>query len=519
MLNLSDKELDRLSREAAGQYEVEEDNLSWEKLKQQLDLEIGNTPSPSPASRYRVKRVIYSFLVLLIIGIGWLVLKPAKTTVAGTKRQENTAAGSSSNPEAHPQNSANQEKAAIKTSSEGGLAGKSASPISSKPKDESSSSGQSLSEGTVNAGTDKNKIQKETNSKEKAIITGSSNNKNTNAENAAAFENIPKADKIVRNNKAFGNKNNKESQTANQKSKNILNSGNLRLTKQKNRTVEKELDNSAASQIQGGKSVPGQSPNSYENNISREIKTSPVPNPEPLFGNSNTQINDAGLRSITAANSSAIVVKNSGRKKSSSLDTKRPLHIGLLFAPDISNVASTLPNKLSTTIGMTFGYQLSSNLSVNTGLLYTMKNYVAKGYDFQDNSWGWSLDHVVGNCNMFELPLSLRYDFGRIGKASFFVNGGLSSYLMKKESYTYHFKSGGTFDSTYKTNKNYLFSIFTLSAGVEESLGKNLSIQAEPFVKLPLTGIGYGNIQLSSYGINFTLRYSPALKKLGNKKN
>jgi hypothetical protein len=34
-----------------------------------------------------------------------------------------------------------------------------------------------------------------------------------------------------------------------------------------------------------------------------------------------------------------------------------------------------------------------------------------------------------------------------------------------------------------------------------------------------LTGIGFGNIQLSSYGINFTLRYTPALKKLGNNKN
>jgi opacity protein-like surface antigen len=519
MLNLSDKELDRLSREAAGQYEVEEDNLSWEKLKQQLDLEIGNTPSPSPASRYRVKRVIYSFLVLLIIGIGWLVLKPAKTTVAGTKRQENNAAGSSSNPEAHAQNSANQEKAAIKTSSEGGLAGKSASPISSKPKDESSSSGQSLSEGTVNAGTDKNKIQKETNSKEKAVIAESSNDNNKKAAGAGRIKNIPNEKYLVRNNKAFGNKNIKESQTANQKSKNILNSDNLRLTKQKNRTVEKELDNSAASQIQEGKSVPGQSPNSYENNISREIKTSPVPNPEPLFGNSNTQINDASLRLITAANSSAIVVKNSGRKKSSSLDTKRPLHIGLLLAPDISNVGSTPPTKLSTTIGITLGYQLSRNLSVNTGLLYTMKNYAASGYEFQDDWWRSYLDHVVGNCNMIEIPLTLRYDFARKGKALFFVNGGFSSYLMKKESYTYYFKDQTTSDATYNTNKNYLFSMFTLSAGVEESLSKSLSIQAEPFVKLPLAGIGFGKIQLSSYGINFTLRYAPALKKLGNKKN
>jgi hypothetical protein len=148
-----------------------------------------------------------------------------------------------------------------------------------------------------------------------------------------------------------------------------------------------------------------------------------------------------------------------------------------------------------------------------------MKNYVATGYDFNYGSSSWDLDHAVGNCNMLEIPLTLRYDFGRIGKASFFVDGGFSSYLMKKEAYTYYWKGGRTSGATYNTNKNYLFSIVTLSAGVEESLCKRLSIQAEPFVKLPLTGIGHGNIQLSSYGISFTLRYTPAQKMPGNKGN
>ena len=286
-----------------------------------------------------------------------------------------------------------------------------------------------------------------------------------------------------------------------------------------NVSAERKGNNLALGQREKDNSLPDQSTNSSENNDSRDIKTSPVPNPQSLFGNSFAQVNDAGLRSTTAANSGITAIKNSGRKESSSLNITRPLHIGLLFAPDISNVASTLPTKLSTSIGITFGYQLSRNLSVNTGLLYTLKNYVAKGYDFKNDIWGPYLDHVVGNCNMFEIPLTLRYDFGRIGKASFFVNGGFSSYLMRKESYTYHFKDSSTFDSTYNTNKNYLFSIFSLSAGVEESLGKNLSIQAEPFVKLPLSGIGYGNIQLSSYGINFTLRYSPAMHMAVNKKN
>src|ERR1700730_1582715 len=165
MLNLSDKELDRLSREAAEQYEVEEDNLSWGKLKQQLDLEIGNTPSPSPVSRFSGKPVIYFFLVLLMIGMGWLLLKPGKTHVAGIRGLDNKVAGSSSNKEAHAENSAKKEKASMKTSFDRDLAGKSASSISSNSKDLTSSSSQSLSGAPVNVGTEKDKIIKETNSK------------------------------------------------------------------------------------------------------------------------------------------------------------------------------------------------------------------------------------------------------------------------------------------------------------------------------------------------------------------
>jgi hypothetical protein len=521
MLNLSDKELDRLSREAAEQYEVEEDNLSWGKLKQQLDLEIGNTPSPSPASRFSGKPVIYFFMVLLMIGVGWLLLKPGKINVAGIRGQDNKVAGSSSNKEAHAENSAKKEKAAMKTSFDRDLAGKSASSISSNSKDLTSSSSQSLSGAPVNVGTEKDKIIKETNSKEKAIIAGSSNNENTNARNAAAFEYIPKTDRPGRNVKTSGNRKNKESLTANQRENNLL-SGNPGLTKEKkNLTVEKDpTDLAGVAQIQDGKFVPGQLANSDENNNSREIKASLVPAPQSLFGNSYPRVNDASLRSVAAGSSHATTdINNSGRKKFPQ-ETKSHLHFGLLLAPDVSNVGSSLPTKLSSTIGIRFGYQLSRNLSVNTGLLYTVKNYVATAYDFHYSSSGWrDLDHVEGNCNMFEIPLTLRYDFGRIRKASFFVDGGFSSYLMKKEAYTYYWKGAGTSDSAYNTNKNYLFSVVTLSAGVEESLSKRLSIQAEPFVKLPLTGIGHGSIQLSSYGISFTLRYTPAQKKPGNKGN
>ncbi len=119
---------------------------------------------------------------------------------------------------------------------------------------------------------------------------------------------------------------------------------------------------------------------------------------------------------------------------------------------------------------------------------------------------------------MIEIPLTLRYDFSTNRKITFFVNGGLSSYFMKKESYTFNMKgvNGNVWPTqqyNYNNHEKYWFSIATFSVGVEKSIGKHFSVQAEPFIKVPLSGVGLGELQLNSYGVSFSLRYAPVLKK------
>ena len=57
-------------------------------------------------------------------------------------------------------------------------------------------------------------------------------------------------------------------------------------------------------------------------------------------------------------------------------------------------------------------------------------------------------------------------------------------------------------------NENqHLLSILNLSAGYERSLGPRWSIQAEPYFKLPLSGVGAGKMRLASAGVFFGLKY------------
>jgi hypothetical protein len=126
------------------------------------------------------------------------------------------------------------------------------------------------------------------------------------------------------------------------------------------------------------------------------------------------------------------------------------------------------------------------------------------------------VDFVNGACNMYELPLTLRYDFFRSEKTKFFVNGGLSSYFMMKQTYIYFFHNGQRPQAWKTTNNqqvNYWFSVADFSFGAETDMGKGFSFQAEPFVRLPLKNMGVQNVKINSYGFLLSFKYSPVISR------
>ena len=88
--------------------------------------------------------------------------------------------------------------------------------------------------------------------------------------------------------------------------------------------------------------------------------------------------------------------------------------------------------------------------------------------------------------------------------------GGLSTYLMQKQAYTYHYNYNGTYtvqDWETKDMKAEWFKIANISAGFEHSFNRSWSVQAEPYARIPLSGIGYGKMDISSYGILIGIKY------------
>ena len=77
MLNLSDNELDNLSREAAEKFEPAENAQSWNKLEQLLDKNLGK-PSPVPKIIKPSMPFIYTGAILIAISAIYFLTKSKK---------------------------------------------------------------------------------------------------------------------------------------------------------------------------------------------------------------------------------------------------------------------------------------------------------------------------------------------------------------------------------------------------------------------------------------------------------
>jgi hypothetical protein len=185
-------------------------------------------------------------------------------------------------------------------------------------------------------------------------------------------------------------------------------------------------------------------------------------------------------------------------------------YIGVLGAPDFSTVHFQPMKGVGTTFGVLLGYSFNDRWAVETGLSLDRKRYYTAGEYFSTEKvtipTGYTkLLNVDGTCNMWEIPVNVRYNFNTSPRMKWFATAGLSTYLMTSENYTYQVQNNwSTEDSNWNIHKpsQYWFSIINLSVGYEQRIGKIGKLRLEPYVRIPLSGIGTGNLPILSAGLN-----------------
>ncbi len=161
------------------------------------------------------------------------------------------------------------------------------------------------------------------------------------------------------------------------------------------------------------------------------------------------------------------------------------------------------------------GYQLNRRLSVQAGFYAAAKKYSAGPNDYNVKAGSYlsmvKIIKVDANCMVYQVPVTLQYNWLIKPRANYYAAVGLSSYIMKKEKYNYTYvRNNYQYSYPYDyTNNSHLAASLQFSLGMEKQIGRKFYLQAAPVVNIPLKGVGEGRVKIFTIGLQVGLKYFP----------
>jgi hypothetical protein len=203
---------------------------------------------------------------------------------------------------------------------------------------------------------------------------------------------------------------------------------------------------------------------------------------------------------------SAISLQHKNEYNATRRDARSVLSI--LAGPDLSSVRGSDQSTLSENVGILYSYPVVNRLSISLGATYAKKNYKSD-YSLYSPANPPVLTEmpsmVNAECDVIDIPLTANYTVLKNKKIKFNVSAGLSSYFMLKEKYTFEY--GGNPENkrsaVYEISgeNQHIFGVADFSISLEKKVNDKINVGIKPFLKMPLTGIGYGRVDLESKGI------------------
>jgi hypothetical protein len=494
MLNLSDKELDRLTKEAAQEYEPGEmlGPKSWERLEVRLDNSPGGL-NPNPLRHIRRFPFYYAPALLVLMGVSYYLVKQ------GTKGSGSPPTfGMAKAPAAAP-----VDKNVSSTTN-------SVYPDKSTPVPTSASTSSSVDPSAPEApGSKGSAARLATDANSHAVGASDDRGSGASAGSVAGKRAAGTGAASPGGSSAGGNSSDAGALAAGRSA--VGASGHRRRRGGFNASDDRSaaLGQDAVNGRRGAAAVNG----AVGGNTARELNRSIIGG--LALTKNRAFIPDSNLRKFTLKS-----LPQGMRPRA--MYVNRNLQLGLILAPDFTSVNSLAGNKAGSTVGLTLDYQFANHWYIGSGLLLDRKNYAARAQDYhaprdfyQNNIFAGHLDYVKGTFEMLEIPLNLRYDFSVSGSTLFFASAGVSSYVMTTENSGMYGNSWGRSYQPWDVpgKHSYLFAASTLSLGVETGLSNSLSLLIAPYMKIPTRGVGYGQVQMSSVGINFALKLSPVISR------
>lgn len=243
------------------------------------------------------------------------------------------------------------------------------------------------------------------------------------------------------------------------------------------------------------------------------VPTHPPTNTQTPAANENAQIPSVVTHPATNSNTQTLAIKDSAQQLSTttqqdSIKPKKPqrkgLEAGITLGPDYNVAASMKRGKIGFNLGVVLKYNFSNRWSIQSGAIYNKKVYGANASEYTFTypvTYKW----VAADCNVLDVPLNVYYTFSETGRTRWSAVLGASSYFMLKEKYDYWWANGNKNTHQYKNENQHYFSVVNIGVNWEHQTMGRLRWSLQPYVKVPLGGVGQGKIRLYTAGLALQL--------------
>ena len=189
-----------------------------------------------------------------------------------------------------------------------------------------------------------------------------------------------------------------------------------------------------------------------------------------------------------------------------------------IFAnPEWSSVGLFKDAKAGFSVGTKIGYQFADKFEVSAGLAFSRKIYKGAGAEYTMEG-GWFKDiepmRMDAKCNVIEIPLAFSYYTNGFRNSGFFADLGISSYMLHSEWYGFEYDDAliarpDRYKEVIEEDKNtHLVGVGRFAIGYQKVISNNTSLQIAPYLQFPLTGIGAGQVNLYSSGVQIAVKFN-----------
>lgn len=220
--------------------------------------------------------------------------------------------------------------------------------------------------------------------------------------------------------------------------------------------------------------------------------------------NNTNAISPSNLNS-TANNSNNNTQSTEAKKQPITLSKQKRFYMGIIVSPDFTTVKFQSVKKVGLNFGVLMGYQVTNKLNAELGVLLDSKYYYTDAKYFDDNAIRKDVVNLQSFSSITEIPINLRYNFKTTASTQYFASAGAVSYIIHNQRYDYVYEKDGQLqegEKQYRKASNNVFSNIQLSVGYEHALGKLGDLRIEPYYRIPIHGLGIGNVPITSVGVN-----------------